>query len=102
LQIAAFSDVARAQFGTKPRRATQNEALREACHALNLAQSRYRSGAKTWLRVLQPPTAQQTSYRAGDDKVQLRLARLQDVSRPLRATGSGRRDDTAKKAPSEG
>lgn len=91
--IAAFGDVERALNaiqGVDAQRAAQDEELEEARRALELAQSRYRAGAETLLVVL---AAQQTRYRAEDENVQLRLARLQGAVALFRALGGGWRED---------
>ncbi|RKF48276.1 efflux transporter outer membrane subunit [Paraburkholderia fungorum] len=91
--IAAFGDVERALNaiqGVDAQRAAQDEELEEARRALELAQSRYRAGAETLLAVL---AAQQTRYRAEDENIQLRLARLQGAVALFRALGGGWRED---------
>jgi NodT family efflux transporter outer membrane factor (OMF) lipoprotein len=87
--IGAFADVERALNaidGVEAQQREQDEALRQAERALQLAESRYRAGAETMLVVL---TAQQTLYTARDEAVQLRQARLQAAVSLFRALGGG-------------
>jgi outer membrane protein, multidrug efflux system len=87
--IAAFGDVDRAlnaSAGANAQTLAQDDALREARHTLELAQSRYRAGAETALTVLD---AQRTLYAAEDERVQLHLARLQAAVSTYRALGGG-------------
>ncbi|WP_250470112.1 MULTISPECIES: efflux transporter outer membrane subunit [unclassified Caballeronia] len=94
--VTSFADVERAlnaTAGTDAQSRAQDDELREARHTLELAQSRYRAGAETALTVLD---AQRTLYTAEDERVQVRLARLQAAVSTYRALGGGWRANDAR------
>jgi len=87
--VAAFGDVEKALNsigGTERQRQWQDEEVRQARTAFELAQSRYRAGAETLLTVLE---TQRTLYEAQDQQVQLRLARVQGSVALYKALGGG-------------
>jgi len=87
--VAAFGDVEvalNAVAGIDAQRIAQEEELRQAQRALNLAESRYRAGAETSLTLLD---AQRTLYAAQDAAAQLRTLRLQAAVSLYKALGGG-------------
>lgn len=87
--IAAFADVdaaLNAIAGLDARLQAQDEQLRQARLAFELAESRYRAGAETLLTLLD---AQRSLYAAQDTQVQLRQARLQASVTLYKALGGG-------------
>ncbi len=87
--ISAFADVEKALnciSGLDQQRQWQDEELKQAQQAFDIAQSRYSAGAEVLLTVLQ---TQRTLYQAQDQNVQLRLARLQASIALYKALGGG-------------
>lgn len=87
--VAAFGDVEtalNAVAGIDAQRSAQEEELRQAQRAFNLAESRYRAGAETSLTLLD---AQRTLYAAQDAAAQLRTLRLQAAVSLYKALGGG-------------
>ena len=87
--VAAFGDVEKALNGiggVDRQRQWQDEEVRQARTAFELAESRYRAGAETLLTVLE---TQRTLYQAQDQQVQLRLARVQGSVALYKALGGG-------------
>ncbi|MFC7289008.1 efflux transporter outer membrane subunit [Herminiimonas glaciei] len=87
--VAAFGDVEtalNAVAGIDAQRIAQEEELRQAQRAFNLAESRYRAGAETSLTLLD---AQRTLYAAQDAAAQLRTLRLQAAVSLYKALGGG-------------
>ncbi|OAI94234.1 efflux transporter outer membrane subunit [Pseudomonas putida] len=87
--VSAFADVEKALNGidgVDRQREWQDEEVRQARTAFELAQSRYRAGAETLLTVLE---TQRTLYQAQDQQVQLRLARVQGSVALYKALGGG-------------
>ncbi|MEB0204510.1 efflux transporter outer membrane subunit [Pseudomonas sp. CCC3.1] len=87
--ISAFADVEKAlnsASGLDQQRQWQDEELKQAQHAFDIAQSRYQAGAEVLLTVLE---TQRTLYQAQDQNVQLRLARLQASIALYKALGGG-------------
>ena len=75
--ISGFADVEKAlnsANGLDRQRQWQDEELKQAQQAFDIAQHRYEAGAEVLLTVLE---TQRTLYQAQDQHVQLRLARLQ-------------------------
>ena len=70
--------------GVDHQRQWQDEEVRQARIAFDLAQQRYAAGAETLLSVLQ---TQRTLYDAQDQQAQLRLARLQGSVALYKALG---------------
>ena len=87
--ISAFADVEKAlnsASGLDQQRQWQDEELKQAQHAFDIAQSRYQAGAEVLLTVLE---TQRTLYQAQDQHVQLRMARLQASIALYKALGGG-------------
>lgn len=87
--VAGFADVEKTLNGidgVDRQRQWQDEEVRQARTAFDLAESRYRAGAETLLTVLE---TQRTLYQAQDQQVQLRLARLQGSVALYKALGGG-------------
>ena len=87
--VAGFADVEKALNsigGVDRQRQWQDEEVRQARTAFDLAQSRYRAGAETLLTVLE---TQRSLYQAQDQQVQLRLARVQGSVALYKALGGG-------------
>ena len=87
--ISAFADVEKAlnsASGLDQQRQWQDEELKQAQLAFDIAQNRYRAGAEMLLTVLE---TQRTLYQAQDQHVQLRLARLQASIALYKAMGGG-------------
>ncbi|RQO36992.1 transporter [Herminiimonas sp. KBW02] len=87
--VAAFGDVEtalNALSGIDAQRTAQDEELRQAQRAFDLAESRYRAGAETSLTLLD---AQRTLYTAQDAAAQLRTLRLQASVSLYKALGGG-------------
>ncbi|PWB35740.1 RND transporter [Pseudomonas sp. SDI] len=87
--VSGFADVEQALNGidgVERQRAWQDEGLRQARIAFEIAESRYQAGAETLLTVLE---TQRTLYQAQDQQVQLRLARLQGSVALYKALGGG-------------
>ncbi|WP_338579397.1 efflux transporter outer membrane subunit [Pseudomonas sp. ML2-2023-6] len=87
--ISAFADVEKAlnsASGLDQQRQWQDEELKQAQRAFDIAQSRYTAGAEGLLTVLQ---TQSTLYQAQDQSVQLRMARLQASVALYKALGGG-------------
>ena len=87
--ISAFADVEKALnsiSGLDQQRQWQDEELKQAQQAFDIAQSRYFAGAEVLLTVLE---TQRTLYQAQDQNVQLRLARLQASIALYKALGGG-------------
>ncbi|MDR0279136.1 MAG: efflux transporter outer membrane subunit [Paucimonas sp.] len=87
--VAGFGDVEKALngiAGVDRQRQWQDEEVRQARTAFELAESRYRAGAETLLTVLE---TQRTLYQAQDQQVQLRLARVQGSVALYKALGGG-------------
>lgn len=85
--LASFADVEKALNaiqGVDHQRQWQDEEVRQARIAFDLAQQRYAAGAETLLSVLQ---TQRTLYDAQDQQAQLRLARLQGSVALYKALG---------------
>ncbi|CAD5108467.1 efflux transporter outer membrane subunit [Zestomonas carbonaria] len=87
--VAAFADVEISLNGIRgldAQMAAQDERLRRAREAFELAEARYRAGAETLLILLD---AQRTLYAAQDQQVRLRQARLQASVALYKALGGG-------------
>ncbi|NNA25608.1 efflux transporter outer membrane subunit [Pseudomonas lundensis] len=87
--ISAFADVEKAlnsANGLDRQRQWQDEELKQAQQAFDIAQHRYAAGAEVLLTVLD---TQRTLYQAQDQHVQLRLARLQTSIALYKALGGG-------------
>ena len=87
--INAFADVEKALNsinGLDQQRQWQDEELKQAQQAFDIAQSRYFAGAEVLLTVLE---TQRTLYQAQDQNVQLRLARLHASIALYKALGGG-------------
>ena len=87
--ISAFADVEKAlnsASGLDQQRQWQDEELKQAQQAFDIAQSRYKAGAEVMLTVLE---TQRTLYQAQDQHVQLRMARLQASIALYKALGGG-------------
>ncbi|MDD0974081.1 efflux transporter outer membrane subunit [Pseudomonas fontis] len=87
--VAGFADVEKALNGiegVERQRQWQDEEVRQARIAFELADSRYQAGAETLLTVLE---TQRTLYQAQDQQVQLRLSRLQGSVGLYKALGGG-------------
>lgn len=87
--LAGFADVEKALNairGVDNQRQWQDEEVRQARIAFDLAQQRYAAGAETLLSVLE---TQRTLYEAQDQLAQLRLARLQGSVALYKALGGG-------------
>ena len=87
--ISAFADVEKAlnsASGLDQQRQWQDEELKQAQLAFDIAQSRYQAGAEVLLTVLQ---TQSTLYQAQDQNVQLRMERLQASIALYKALGGG-------------
>jgi len=87
--LAGFADVEKALNairGVDNQRQWQDEEVRQARIAFELAQQRYAAGAETLLSVLE---TQRTLYEAQDLQAQLRLARLQGSVALYKALGGG-------------
>ncbi len=85
----ALADVEKALTaiaGLDRQRQWQEQERQQAQRAFDLAQNRYRSGAETLLSVLE---TQRVLYRAQEDGVQLRLARMQAAIALYKALGGG-------------
>lgn len=87
--VAGFADVEKALNGiegVERQRQWQDEEVRQARIAFELADSRYQAGAETLLTVLE---TQRTLYQAQDQQVQLRLSQLQGSVGLYKALGGG-------------
>lgn len=87
--VAGFADVEKALnaiAGVDRQRQWQDEEVRQARIAFELAEQRYAAGAETLLIVLE---TQRTLYQALDQQAQLRLARLQGSVALYKALGGG-------------
>ena len=87
--INAFADVEKAlnsASGLDQQRHWQDEELKQAQQAFDIAEHRYKAGAEILLTVLE---TQRTLYQAQDQNVQLRLARLQASIALYKALGGG-------------
>ncbi|WP_095157076.1 efflux transporter outer membrane subunit [Pseudomonas sp. Irchel 3E13] len=87
--VSGFGDVEKALNsigGVDRQRQWQDEEVRQARTAFELAERRYRAGAETLLTVLE---TQRTLYQAQDQQVQLRLARVQGSVALYKALGGG-------------
>lgn len=87
--VNAFADVEKALttiHGLDQQRHWQDEELKQAQRAFDLAENRYQAGAEMLLSVLQ---TQRVLYQAQDQNVQLRLARLQASIELYKALGGG-------------
>lgn len=87
--VAGFADVEKALNsidGVQQQRQWQDEEVRQARIAFDLAQNRYEAGAETLLSVLE---TQRALYAAQDQQVQLRLEGLQGRVALYRALGGG-------------
>ncbi|MDF0734263.1 efflux transporter outer membrane subunit [Pseudomonas entomophila] len=87
--LAGFADVEKALnaiSGVDRQRQWQDEEVRQARIAFDLAEQRYAAGAETLLTVLE---TQRTLYQAQDQQAQLRLARLQGSVALYKALGGG-------------
>ena len=87
--ISAFADVEKAlnsANGLDQQRQWQDEELKQAQQAFDIAENRYKAGAEMLLTVLQ---TQNTLYQAQDQQVQLRMARLQASIALYKALGGG-------------
>ena len=87
--ISAFADVEKAlnsANGLDGQRQWQDEELKQAQQAFDIAQHRYAAGAEVLLTVLD---TQRTLYQAQDQQVQLRLARVQGSVALYKALGGG-------------
>ena len=87
--VSGFADVEKALnsiSGVDAQRQWQDEEVRQARSAFELAERRYRAGAETLLTVLE---TQRTLYQAQDQQVQLRLARVQGSVALYKALGGG-------------
>ncbi len=85
----ALADVEKALTaiaGLDRQRHWQDQERQHAQRAFELAQNRYQSGAETLLSVLE---TQRVLYRAQEDGVQLRLARMQAAIALYKALGGG-------------
>ncbi len=86
---SALADVEKALTaiaGLDQQRAWQEQERLHAQRAFELAQNRYQSGAETLLSVLE---TQRVLYRAQEESVQLRLARMQAAIALFKALGGG-------------
>ena len=72
--------------GLDRQRQWQDEELKQAQRAFDIAQNRYTAGAELLLTVLQ---TQRTLYQAQEQHVQLRMARLQASIALYKALGGG-------------
>ena len=87
--ISAFGDVEKAlnsASGLDQQRQWQDEELKQAQRAFDIAESRYKAGAEMLLTVLE---TQRVLYAAQDQHVQLRMARLQASIALYKALGGG-------------
>ena len=87
--ISGFADVEKAlnnAIGLDRQRQWQDEELKQAQQAFDIAQHRYEAGAEVLLTVLE---TQRTLYQAQDQHVQLRRARLQASIALYKALGGG-------------
>ena len=87
--ISAFADVEKAlnnANGLDQQRQWQDEELKQAQLAFDIAQNRYQAGAEMLLTVLE---TQRTLYQAQDQHLQLRLSRLQASIALYKALGGG-------------
>ena len=87
--ISAFADVEKALnsvHGLDQQQRWQDEELKQAQHAFDIAENRYKAGAEMLLTVLQ---TQRTLYQAQDQNVQLRMTRLQASIALYKALGGG-------------
>ncbi|WP_324727606.1 efflux transporter outer membrane subunit [Pseudomonas chlororaphis] len=87
--VNGFADVEKALNsirGLDQQRQWQDEELRQAQRAFEIAQSRYQAGAADLLTVLE---TQRTLYTAQDQNVQLRLSRVQSSIALYKALGGG-------------
>ena len=87
--INALADVEKAlnsADGLDRQRQWQDEELKQAQRAFDIAQNRYTAGAELLLTVLQ---TQRTLYQAQEQHVQLRMARLQASIALYKALGGG-------------
>ena len=87
--ISAFADVEKAlnsATGLDQQRQWQDEELKQAQLAFDIAQNRYQAGAEMLLTVLE---TQRTLYQAQDQHLQLRLSRLQASIALYKALGGG-------------
>ena len=87
--ISGFADVEKAlnnAIGLDRQRQWQDEELKQAQQAFDIAQHRYEAGAEVLLTVLE---TQRTLYQAQDLHVQLRRARLQASIALYKALGGG-------------
>lgn len=87
--INGFADVEKALSSITrldQQRQWQDEELRQAQTAFQIAQQRYQAGAADWLTVLE---TQRTLFAAQDLNVQLRLSRLQASIALYKALGGG-------------
>ncbi|VEH50525.1 outer membrane protein OprM [Pseudomonas taetrolens] len=87
--INAFADVEKAlnsAHGLDQQRYWQDEELKQARQAFDMAENRYQAGAEMLLTVLE---TQRTLYQAQDQQVQLRMARLQASIALYKALGGG-------------
>ena len=87
--ISAFADVEKAlnsATGLDQQRQWQDEELKQAQQAFDIAESRYKAGAEMLLTVLE---TQRVLYVAQDQHVQLRMARLQASIALYKALGGG-------------
>jgi len=87
--INALADVEKAlnsADGLDRQRQWQDEELKQAQRAFDIAQNRYTAGAELLLTVLQ---TQRTLYQAQEQHVQLRMARLQASLALYKALGGG-------------
>ena len=87
--ISAFADVEKAlnsATGLDQQRQWQDEELKQAQQAFDIAERRYKAGAEMLLTVLE---TQRVLYAAQDQHVQLRMARLQASIAMYKALGGG-------------
>lgn len=87
--INAFADVEKAlnsAHGLDQQRYWQDEELKQARQAFDMAENRYQAGAEMLLTVLE---TQRALYQAQDQQVQLRMARLQASIALYKALGGG-------------
>ena len=87
--VNGFADVEKALnsiSGLDQQRRWQDEELKQAQRAFEIAQSRYQAGAEDLLTVLE---TQRTLYAAQDQNVQLRLSRVQASIALYKALGGG-------------
>ncbi|MCH4869801.1 efflux transporter outer membrane subunit [Pseudomonas sp. TMW22089] len=87
--INAFADVEKAlnsASGLDRQRQWQDEELKQAQQAFDIAEQRYKAGVEMLLTVLE---TQRTLYQAQDRNVQLRVARLQASIALYKALGGG-------------